>query len=54
MYVRKYDGTIVKINMSTIHNDVDFYTKLWKIKYNIDIENKFVLNDQFIAFKKKA
>ena len=39
--------------MSTIHNDVDFYTKLWKIKYNINLENKFVLNDQFISFKKR-
>ena len=54
MFIRKLDGTLVKINTKIIHNDVDFYTKLWKMKYNMNIEEKFILNDQFIAFKKMS
>ena len=42
MFIRKLDGTLVKLNTKIIHNDVDFYTKLWKMKYNMNIEEKIV------------
>ena len=51
MFVRNYNGTIVKIDISKYYSDKDFYTALWKIKYNITLgHDKYVLIDDIIDF----
>ena len=38
MYVRNHEGIIIKLKL--YYNESDKYTKLWKIKYNIDLDEK--------------
>lgn len=37
MIVRRYDGHLVNLNRLDFDNDVLYYKKLIKIKFNIDI-----------------
>ena len=37
MFVRNFEGKIIKIKQDNFLNEKEFYCTLWKIKYNIDI-----------------
>lgn len=51
MFVRNYSGKIVKIDVSKYYSDKDLYKVLWKIKYNINLDNdKYILLDDIIDF----
>jgi hypothetical protein len=51
MFVRNYIGKLVKLDTSKYYSDKDFYNVLWKIKYNIILEDdKYVLIDEIIEF----
>ena len=53
MFVRNYLGKMVKIDISKYYNDKDLYKALWKIKYNIVLDDdKYVLLDDIIDFIK--
>ena len=38
MYVRNYQGKIVFFDTKSFISEYEKYTKLWKIKYNIDLD----------------
>ena len=38
MYVRNYKGQIVYFDTKSFISEYEKYTKLWKIKYNIDLD----------------
>ncbi len=51
MFVRNYKGKLVEIDISKYYSDKDFYNVLWKIKYNITLDNdKYILIDEIIDF----
>jgi len=51
MFVRNYMGKMVKIDISKYYSDKEFYNALWKIKYNITLDDdKYVLIDEIIEF----
>jgi|UniRef100_A0A6C0CNU5 hypothetical protein len=53
MFVRNYLGKMVKIDISKYYSDKDLYKALWKIKYNIVLDDdKYVLLDDIIDFIK--
>mgnify|MGYP001466871067 FL=1 len=37
MFIRDYNGNIVKIDISKFNTTYEFYQYLWKIKYNKNI-----------------
>jgi hypothetical protein len=37
MYIRNWRGKIVYLDVNQINNEKEYYSKLWKIKYNINI-----------------
>jgi len=39
MWIRNCKGTIVYLDITKYHNEQDLYKELWKIKYNIIIQN---------------
>lgn len=51
MFVRNYMGKIEMLDVSKYYSDTDFYNALWKIKYNITLDDdKYVLIDEIIEF----
>ena len=53
MFVRNYLGKMVEIDISKYYSDKDLYKALWKIKYNIVLDDdKYVLLDDIIDFIK--
>ena len=38
MWIRNYEGNLVYFDITKYHNEKDLYIKLWKIKYNIDLD----------------
>ena len=53
MLVRNYLGKMIKIDISKYYSDKDLYKALWKIKYNIVLDDdKYVLLDDIIDFIK--
>ena len=53
MFVRNYLGKMVKIDISKYYSDKDLYKALWKIKYNIVLDDdKYVLLYDIIDFIK--
>ena len=38
MFVRNYKGRIVYFEVNNFFSEYEKYTKLWKIKYNIDLD----------------
>ena len=50
MFVRNSRGNIVYINENIYFNEYDFYIKLWKIKYNINLEKKEDLKENIISY----
>ena len=39
MFVRNFEGIILKVDSNLFLNDKEFYKYLWKIKYNISCLN---------------
>lgn len=39
MFIRNNKNKLVFIDKKEFYNDVDFYTYLWKIKYNVQLNN---------------
>lgn len=37
MYIRNWRGNMVYLDVNQINNEKEYYSKLWKIKYNINI-----------------
>ena len=37
MYIRNWRGNLVYLDVNQINNEKEYYSKLWKIKYNINI-----------------
>ena len=37
MWIRNYEGKLVYFDITKYHNETDLYIKLWKIKFNINI-----------------
>ncbi len=50
MFVRNSRGKIVYINEKNYFNEYDFYLKLWKTKYNINLESKEDLIENMVSF----
>jgi len=53
MFVRNFQGQIVKIKREDFLNEKEFYHYLWKIKYNTDISKQTIsFNDALIDYCK--
>jgi hypothetical protein len=50
MYIRNWRGKMVEINENIYNNEYEFYTKLWKIKYNVKIKTKINLKENIISY----
>jgi hypothetical protein len=50
MFVRNSRGKLVYINEKIYFNEYDFYIKLWKIKYNINLERKEDLKENIVSY----
>ena len=42
MWIRNYEGNLVYFDISKYHNEKDLYIKLWKIKFDVDINRNQV------------
>ena len=42
MWIRNYEGKLVYFDITKYHNETDLYIKLWKIKFNIDINEDHI------------
>uniref|UniRef100_A0A6C0C2S3 Uncharacterized protein n=1 Tax=viral metagenome TaxID=1070528 RepID=A0A6C0C2S3_9ZZZZ len=50
MYIRNWRGKMVEINENIYNNEYEFYTKLWKIKYNVKMKTKINLKENIISY----
>jgi len=41
---------MVEINENIYNNEYEFYTKLWKIKYNVKMKTKINLKENIISY----
>jgi len=49
MWIRNYEGNLVNFDITKYHNERDLYIKLWKIKFNVDINrNQADFNNELI------
>ena len=42
MWVRNYEGKLVYFDITKYYNEIDLYIALWKIKFNINIDEKYI------------
>jgi hypothetical protein len=42
MWIRNYEGKLVYFDITKYHNETDLYIKLWKIKFNINLNEEQV------------
>ncbi len=42
MWIRNYEGKLVYFDITKYHNETDLYIKLWKIKFNININEEHI------------
>lgn len=53
MFVRNFEGIILKVDSNLFLNDKEFYEYLWKLKYNITFEQKeYSFNAKLISYIK--
>jgi len=50
MFIRNHSGKIVVFNWKDYCNDKDLYTALWKICYNIELEDTGTPNENLLKF----
>ena len=49
MWIRNYLGKLVYFDITKYHNEVDMYITLWKIKFNINLNEKEIdYNEELI------
>jgi len=49
MWIRNYQGKLVYLNITKYHNEKDLYSALWKIKFNVNIDNDINFNDELMS-----
>ena len=53
MFVRNFEGIILKVDSNIFLKDKEFYEYLWKLKYNITFEQKeYSFNAKLISYIK--
>lgn len=51
MLIRDYKGAFIQIDQNDFLNEKEFYIKLWKIKFNIDLaKQEKSFNDALINY----
>ena len=50
MFIRNSRGKIIYINEKIFFSEYDFYIKLWKTKYNINLESKEDLKENITSY----
>jgi hypothetical protein len=48
MWIRNYQGKLVFLNITKYHNEKELYAALWKIKFNVNIDD-INFNEELIS-----
>ena len=49
MWIRNYEGKLVYFDITKYHNEFDLYIKLWKIKFNVNLnEDQVDFNNELM------
>ena len=49
MWMRNYQGKLVYLNITKYHNEKDLYCALWKIKFNVNIDDDINFNHELMS-----
>ena len=53
MYIRNYEGKLVKFEWKKYQSEKQMYYKLWKLMYNIDLKEDKKMNKYLIDYIKR-
>ena len=49
MWIRNYEGNLVYFDITKYHNEKDLYCALWKIKFNVNIDDDINFNNELMT-----
>jgi len=49
MLIRNYEGKLVHLNITKYNTEKDLYCALWKIKFNIDVDEHINFNREILS-----